>query len=48
MYLTVLDQGSANVTLVNGREIAAGELVRLRDGERINIVAWTVLTIRAG
>jgi hypothetical protein len=44
----VLDPGSANGTLVNGREIAAGEPVSLRDGDRIYVGAWTVLTIRAG
>ena len=44
----VLDPGSANGTLVNGREIPAGERVRLRDGDRIHLGAWTVLTMRAG
>jgi hypothetical protein len=44
----VLDPGSANGTMVNGREIAAGERVPLRDGDRIYVGAWTVLTIRAG
>jgi hypothetical protein len=44
----VLDPGSANGTMVNGREIAPGERVPLRDGDRIYLGAWTVLTIRAG
>jgi hypothetical protein len=44
----VLDPGSANGTLVNGREIAAGERVPLRDGDRIYLGAWTLLTVRAG
>jgi pSer/pThr/pTyr-binding forkhead associated (FHA) protein len=44
----VLDPGSANGTLVNGSEIAAGERVPLREGDRIYVGAWTVLTIRSG
>jgi hypothetical protein len=44
----VLDPGSANGTLVNGSEIAAGDRVRLRDGDRVYVGAWTVLTIRGG
>jgi len=44
----VLDPGSANGTMVNGRETAAGQRVPLRDGDRIYVGAWTVLTIRAG
>jgi FHA domain len=43
---TVLDPGSANGTLVNGSEMAPGSRVRLRDGDRISLGAWTVLTIR--
>ena len=42
----VFDPGSANGTLVNGREMAAGSRVRLRDGDRICVGAWTMLTIR--
>ena len=42
---SVVDPGSANGTLVNGAEIACGELVPLRDGDRINLGAWTELTI---
>jgi pSer/pThr/pTyr-binding forkhead associated (FHA) protein len=41
----VLDPGSANGTLLNGREIPAGELVTLHEGDRINIGAWTAITI---
>jgi hypothetical protein len=44
---TVFDPGSANGTQVNGSEIAAGSRVRLRDGDRVCVGAWTVLTIRA-
>ena len=42
----VLDPGSANGTLLNGREVAVGELVALRDGDRINLGAWTAITVR--
>jgi hypothetical protein len=42
----VLDPGSANGTLVNGREMAAGARIRLREGDRVCVGAWTVLTIR--
>ena len=43
---TVYDPGSANGTQVNGREMAPGSRVRLHDGDRISLGAWTVLTIR--
>jgi FHA domain len=43
----VLDSGSANGTLVNDREIVTGVRVPLRDGDRIHMGAWTVLTIQA-
>jgi hypothetical protein len=42
----VLDPGSANGTLLNGREIPPGELIILRDGDRINLGAWTAITVR--
>jgi pSer/pThr/pTyr-binding forkhead associated (FHA) protein len=41
----VLDPGSANGTLLNGREIPVGNLISLREGDRINIGAWTAITI---
>ena len=41
----VLDPGSANGTLLNGCEIATGDLVTLHDGDRINLGAWTVITV---
>jgi hypothetical protein len=41
----VLDPGSANGTLLNGREIATGDLITLHDGDRINLGAWTVITV---
>jgi hypothetical protein len=43
---SVLDPGSANGTQVNGAEIPANEEVPLREGDRINVGAWTVLTVR--
>ena len=43
----VLDPGSANGTIVNGGEIAAGVRVPLHDGDRVCVGAWTVLTIRS-
>ena len=45
---TILDPGSENGTLVNGREITAGVRLPLHDGDRIHLGAWTVITIHAG
>jgi hypothetical protein len=42
---SILDPGSANGTLVNGRELAIGEMVTLHEGDRINLGAWTVITV---
>jgi len=44
----VLDPGSANGTMLNGREIAVGELVPLHDGDKINVGAWTAITVQRG
>jgi hypothetical protein len=44
----VLDPGSANGTLLNGREIEPGDLVPLRAGDRINLGAWTAITVYRG
>jgi FHA domain len=44
---SVLDPGSSNGTQLNGREIMTGVPVPLRDGDRVCIGAWTVLTIQA-
>ena len=41
----VLDPGSANGTLVNGSEIGVGDQVPLHDGDRINLGAWTAITL---
>jgi pSer/pThr/pTyr-binding forkhead associated (FHA) protein len=43
----ILDPGSENGTQVNEVEIPADQRVRLRDGDRIHLGAWTVLTIQA-
>jgi pSer/pThr/pTyr-binding forkhead associated (FHA) protein len=45
---SVLDPGSANGTQLNGREIATGDLVALREGDRINLGAWTVISVHRG
>jgi hypothetical protein len=42
---SVIDLDSPNGTLVNGREIPPGTRVRLRDGDRLNLGMWTVITI---
>ena len=44
----VLDPGSANGTLLNGRRIATGEAIPLREGDRINLGVWTAVTIHRG
>jgi FHA domain-containing protein len=43
---TIMDPGSENGTLVNGREVAAGVRLPLHDGDRIHLGAWTVITIQ--
>ncbi len=44
----VLDPGSANGTLVNGTEVPVGNQVPLHDGDRINLGAWTAITVHRG
>jgi pSer/pThr/pTyr-binding forkhead associated (FHA) protein len=41
----VVDMGSENGTLVNNSEIPAEVPVQLREGDRINLGAWTAITI---
>jgi hypothetical protein len=42
----VLDPGSANGTQLNGTEIPVNEAIALHDGDRINLGAWTAITVR--
>jgi pSer/pThr/pTyr-binding forkhead associated (FHA) protein len=42
---SVIDPGSANGTLLNGGELTAGQPVPLREGDRVNLGAWTLLVI---
>lgn len=42
---SVVDAGSDNGIVVNGKEVPPGEAVPLRDGDRIHLGAWTVITI---
>jgi predicted component of type VI protein secretion system len=41
----LFDPGSANGTFLNGREIPTGDLTPLHDGDRINVGAWTAITL---
>jgi hypothetical protein len=45
---SVVDPGSANGTAVNGSEIPQGQVVPLRDGDRIHLGAWTELQVLRG
>ena len=45
---SLLDSGSANGTLLNGRKIETGDLVTLHEGDRIHLGAWTVITVSRG
>jgi len=45
---SVMDLGSTSGTLVNGSEIAPGETVSLREGDHINLGAWTMITMTCG
>ncbi len=42
---SVVDLGSPNGIVVNGRDVPPNEPVPLRDGDRIHLGAWTVITI---
>jgi len=44
----ISDPGSANGTFVNNRELDVGERVTLHEGDRINLGAWTVITVHRG
>jgi len=45
---SVVDLGSGNGIQVNGRDVPSGEAVPLRDGARIHLGAWTMITITRG
>ena len=45
---SVVDPGSPNGIMVNGKDVPPGETVPLRDGDRIHLGAWTVITISRG
>jgi pSer/pThr/pTyr-binding forkhead associated (FHA) protein len=45
---SVVDPGSPNGILVNGNEVPPGSPRPLRDGDRIHLGAWTVITITRG
>jgi FHA domain len=44
----IIDPGSANGTLLNGAELPSGQLVPVRDGDRIHLGAWTELRLTTG
>jgi hypothetical protein len=44
---SAVDPGSENGTLLNGAEIPPNRPVKLRDGDRLHLGAWTQLTIAA-
>ena len=45
---SVTDLDSPNGIQVNGKDVPPNEAVRLRDGDRIHLGAWTVITITRG
>ena len=45
---SVVDPGSPNGIMVNGKDVLPGETAPLRDGDRIHLGAWTVITITRG
>ncbi len=44
----LVDAGSANGTLLNGQHVPSGEPVALREGDRMNLGAWTVIVLLRG
>jgi serine/threonine-protein kinase len=42
---SIIDLGTENGTLVNGTDVIPGKPVPLREGDRINLGMWTVITI---
>ncbi|MFC4060051.1 FHA domain-containing protein [Planomonospora corallina] len=45
---TLVDPGSANGTVVNGRQVETNRPVPVGDGARIHVGAWTLITLRRG
>ncbi len=45
---SVINPGSPNGILVNGKDVPPGEAVPLREGDRIHLGAWTVITMARG
>ncbi|MEU4543036.1 FHA domain-containing protein [Nonomuraea dietziae] len=43
---TLVDPGSANGTMVNGKALQVNVPVQVREGDRIHLGAWTVITLR--
>ncbi|MFG1943768.1 FHA domain-containing protein [Nonomuraea sp. NPDC048826] len=44
----LVDPGSANGTLLNGKPVTVNVPVPVRAGDRVHLGAWTVITIREG
>lgn len=44
----LVDPGSANGTLVNGKTVEVNVPVPLADGDRVHVGAWTLITVRRG
>ena len=42
---SVVDAGSPNGIVVNGKDVPAGQAVPLRHGDRIHLGAWTLITV---
>lgn len=45
---SVVDPGSFNGIMLNGRKIGTGESIPLHDGDRIHLGAWTMITMHRG
>ena len=44
----IVDPGSANGTLLNGAELATGQVVPVHEGDRVHLGAWTELRLTCG
>jgi serine/threonine protein kinase len=45
---SIIDPDSPNGVMVNGKDVPPGEAVPLRDGDRIHLGVWTMITISRG